>query len=253
MMEDRNPSAPGITLGEPLRYQIVRSKKRRRTLVLCVERSGKVLVRAPVRATQDAIHAFVREKRRWIEKKLSQVRQEQIQHKPRAFLPGEKFLYLGKLYPLRITNATNGQPPLHLLEGEFHLTESVREKAKDLFMEWYRKEAETIIRQRIGLYRDTLQVHPTKERITSARCQWGGCSARNTLTFSWRIIMAPLHVIDYVVIHELAHIREKNHSPKFWKIVEATLPNYRDHRDWLKQQGHLLTATGAEIDPKRCG
>ena len=252
-MDDRNPSAPGITLGEPLRYQIVRSKKRRRTLVLCVERSGKVLVRAPVRATQDAIHAFVIEKRRWIEKKLSQVRQEQIQHKPRAFLPGEKFLYLGKLYPLRITNATNGQPPLHLLEGEFHLTESIREKAKNLFMEWYRKEAEMIIRQRIGLYRDTLQVHPTKERITSARCQWGGCSARNTLTFSWRIIMAPLHVIDYVVIHELAHIREKNHSPKFWKIVEATLPNYRDHRDWLKQQGHLLTATGAEIDPKRYG
>jgi len=240
-----------MTLGEPLRYQIVRSKRRRRTLVLCVERSGKVLVRAPVRATQDAIHAFVREKRRWLEKKLSQVRQEQIQHKPKAFLPGEKFLYLGELYPLRITNSTDGHPPLHMREGEFHLTESVREKAKDLFVEWYRKEAGTIIRQRVGLYRDTLQVCLTAERITSARFQWGGCSAKNTLTFSWRIVMAPLHVIDYVVIHELAHIREKNHSPKFWKIVEAALPNYRDHRDWLKQQGHLLTTAGAEIDPER--
>ena len=241
MMEDRNPGAPGMTLHGSLRYQIVRSKKRRRTLAICVERSGKVMVRAPVRATQDAIDAFVREKTCWIEKRLSQIRQEQTQHKPRAFLPGERFLYLGKLYPLRITDATNGQPPLHLKEGQFHLTENLREKAKDLFIEWYRKEAETIIRQRIGLYREALQVHPTAERITSARCQWGGCSARNTLTFSWRIIMAPLPVIDYVVIHELAHIREKNHSPRFWKIVEATLPDYRDHRDWLRKQGQLLT------------
>jgi len=174
MMDNRNPSLPGITLGEPLRYQILRSKRRRRTLVLCVERSGKVLVRAPVRATQEAIHVFVREKRHWIEKKLSQVRQEQIQHKPKAFLPGEKFLYLGKLYPLRITNSTDGHPPLHLKEGEFHLTESVREKAKDLFVGWYRKEAGTIIHQRVGLYRDTLHVCPTAERITSARFQWGG-------------------------------------------------------------------------------
>jgi len=98
----------------------------------------------------------------------------------------------------------------------------------------------TNIRERVQFYSQTMHLSPQRERITSAKYQWGGCSSRNTLSFSWRLMMAPLPVIDYIVVHELGHIQEKNHSPRFWKIVETTLPDYRARRDWLKKYGHLL-------------
>ena len=122
----------------------------------------------------------------------------------------------------------------------FYLDERCQEKAKDLFVTWYKEQAVRTIRDRLQFYSQTMRLSPRRERISSARHQWGGCSSRNTLSFSWRLMMAPLSVIDYIVVHELGHIKEKNHSPRFWKIVETTLPDYRTRRDWLKKYGYLL-------------
>ncbi|MCS7122892.1 MAG: M48 family metallopeptidase, partial [Candidatus Micrarchaeota archaeon] len=77
-------------------------------------------------------------------------------------------------------------------------------------------------------------------RITNARRRWGSCSSSNNLNFSWRLIMAPLEVIDYVVVHELVHTRIKNHSKAFWRMVEAVMPDYDRQRRWLRENGHML-------------
>jgi predicted metal-dependent hydrolase len=226
-------------MNEPVQYQIIRSKRRRRTLALFIERNGAVVVRVPLRVTQEAVHRFIKEKERWIHRKLIQIREHQERCKSKEFVPGERFFYLGQPYTLQMTQDDEDQRPLVFGDGLFRLKGDSRERTKDLFIQWYRDQAETIIRQRIRHYQDKIQVRPRGERITSAKHQWGGCSAKNTLTFTWRLMMAPLSVIDYVIVHELAHIREKNHSPRFWKIVEQELPDYRELRKWLRDHGHL--------------
>jgi len=225
---------------EDFRYDIVRSRHRRRTIAITIERDGRVVVRAPAKAGRDTLHQFVQEKRPWIRKKLLQIRQERTDAHPRAFASGEKFFYLGDNYPLKVTDSLGGVPPLAFIGGEFRLNERFKGDRKALFVVWYKKQAETLIRQRIDRYREVMGIPSFQMRITSAKYQWGGCSSRDRITFSWRIVLAPLPMVDYVVVHELAHLRERNHSSNFWKIVEAILPDYRVRRQWLREHGYLL-------------
>ena len=225
---------------EDVRYDIVRSRHRRRTIAICIERDGRVVVRAPTKTARDTLHQFVQEKRPWIKRKLLQIRQERTHAYPRAFVSGETFFYLGENYPLKVTNGQHGAPPLAFINGEFRLNEHFKNNGKALFVAWYKKQAETVIRQQIDRYKEVMDIPSVQERITSAKYQWGGCSSRHRVTFSWRIVLAPLPMVDYVVVHELAHLRERNHFPKFWKIVEAILPDYRIRRVWLRKHGHLL-------------
>jgi hypothetical protein len=94
--------------------------------------------------------------------------------------------------------------------------------------------------ERIRHYSGMIGLYPDRLRISNARFRWGSCSRDNSLSFSWRLAMAPSLIIDYVVVHELAHIKEKNHSRSFWALVETMMPDYRKHRHWLKENGHLL-------------
>jgi len=114
------------------------------------------------------------------------------------------------------------------------------EKARELFMGWYRKEAEEKLVERVRYYSNKLQLFPKDIRITSAKYRWGSCSADDRLSFSWRIIMTSFKIIDYVLIHELVHIREKNHSRRFWTCLGSIVPDYRDCRRWLKENGSSL-------------
>jgi len=225
---------------EDLRYDIVRSRHRRRTIAITIERDGRVVVRAPAKTARDTLHQFVQEKKPWISKKLLQIRQERTDAYPRAFVSGETFFYLGDRYPLKITYNLRGAPPLAFIGGEFQLNERFKGNRKALFVAWYKIQAETLIRQRIDQYREVMDIPSVQIRITSAKYQWGGCSSRDRITFSWRIVLAPLLMLDYVVVHELAHLRERNHSSNFWKIVETILPDYRVRRQWLREHGYLL-------------
>lgn len=85
-----------------------------------------------------------------------------------------------------------------------------------------------------------MDVRPEKLRISSARTRWGSCSAKGTISLTWRLVMAPPEILDYVIVHELAHLKVKNHSSAFWKVVETYLPGYQNQRKWLKQNGHTL-------------
>ncbi len=109
------------------------------------------------------------------------------------------------------------------------------------FTNWYKERAYEKIKERVEFYAQKRGLKYNRVNITSAEKRWGSCSAKGNLNFSWRLIMAPLPVVDYVVVHELVHLIEKNHSKEFWKKVKLFMPDYEKYKDWLKEKGHLLT------------
>ena len=223
----------------PFSYHLIRSKKRRKTISLHIKEDGKIVIYTPYCTPKWEIEKFIEEKESWIIGKMSE-REKRTKEVEKTFLPGEKFLYLGEWYPLEIQESSNRGAPLTLAFGKFILSHDRIGEARDLFCHWYKKEAKEKITERVDHYGNRFQLLPEGIKITSARSRWGSCSRDNRLSFSWRIIMASLTIIDYVLIHELVHIREKNHSQKFWNYLESVLPDYRKHRSWLRENGHLL-------------
>ena len=211
--------------------RLIRSK--RRTIALIVERDGSVTVRAPLKMSMKVIEEFVVKHADWVEKKQAEVANA-VPEKTKQYQQGERFLFLGQAYPLEIVKGTSKKL---VLEDAFKLAESEQKNADILFRNWYRKQAAKIIGERTALFAERYQLPVGKIRITSARTRWGSCSPKNTLSFSWRLVMTPLDVIDYVVIHELAHTVHHNHSKRFWTLVETWMPDYKERRKRLRQYG----------------
>jgi predicted metal-dependent hydrolase len=222
-----------------LSYDLIRSKKRRKTISLHIKEDGKIVIYTPYRVPKWEIEKFIQQKQTWIVEKISE-KDKRVNEVKKKFLPGEKFLYLGEWYPLEMQESSKQGPPLRLAFGKFILNHDHIAEARDLFCNWYKREAKEKITERVNHYSRRFQLLPGGIKITSARFRWGSCSRDNRLSFSWRVIMASLAVIDYILIHELVHIREKNHSKKFWTYLESILPDYKEHRHWLRENGHLL-------------
>lgn len=215
--------------------KIIRSK--RRTLAFEVTRDARLIVRAPERTPLDFIEKIVFKKHFWIHNKQKLAKETYHQVQPKEFVNGEGFLYLGNTYRLYIVDESN--PPV-LLEQEFRLSREYLPKARELFIDWYKKQAEQKIKERVDWYSNLFGFKYNRFSITNAQKRWGSCSAKDNLHFSWRLIMAPLSVIDYVVVHELVHVERKNHSQEFWKRIKIIIPNYQESRIWLKENEHRL-------------
>jgi hypothetical protein len=222
-----------------LNYHLIRSKRRRKTISLHIKEDGRIVVSTPYYTPKWEIEKFIQEKQLWIFTKISE-KKKQVKEAEKTFSSGERFLYLGEWYPLEIHELDQKEPPLRLSLGRFILSKDHTEGARDLFIQWYKREAKEKIAGRMEYYSHRLHLFPKAIRITNARSRWGSCSRNNRLSFSWRMIMASSTVIDYILIHELIHIREKNHSRRFWTTLESVLPDYRKHRLWLKENGYLL-------------
>jgi hypothetical protein len=215
--------------------QLIRSK--RKTVGLYVERDGRLIVRAPRGVPRAFIDAFVQEKEAWILEKQALARRMAEQNRPRQFVDGENFLYLGQSYPLVIV-AQQAKPLV--FNAGFHLRRTDQPRAAMLFEAWYRGQARQVIGERVAWYAQQYGFHYGKIRIGAARTRWGSCSTSGTLSFTWRLVMAPLEMIDYVAAHELVHTRVRNHSPAFWEALAVVMPDYKARRAWFHQHGHTL-------------
>jgi predicted metal-dependent hydrolase len=213
--------------------KLVRSK--RKTLSLIVEEDGTLTVRAPLRMKVADIRRFIETKADWIQRKQARVQKEALP--ARQYADGEMFLYLGQEVPLRLIPDCK---PALVMDGTFRLTRSAQPRAAVVFEAWYKKQARAVLTGRVEFFARKYGFKVEKIRISSARSRWGSCSARGTLSFTWRLVMAPPAVIDYVVVHELCHLKELNHSKSFWVRVEAILPEYMSCRKWLKLNGTKL-------------
>ena len=214
----------------PMQIQInelIRSK--RRTIALIVERDGSL---TPVAE----IDSFIQEKSNWIIRTREKVKA--IAEIPeRKYEDGEKFLFLGNEYELKLVKP---QRPALKFNNGFSLGSTSQKRAEQVFIRWYKAQACAVISERTKILSEQYGFKPKQVKISSARTRWGSCSPDGTLNFTWRLVMAPLDVIDYVVIHELVHLRVKNHSGKFWMSVETIYPDYKNQRKWLRENGAKL-------------
>lgn len=222
-------------MNKPVSYKIIRS--RRRSIALQVNSDTTLIVRAPVFASSRYIEKIVTEKQRWITQKQNEMLRKSKQSSKKEFIDGEDFLFLGKKYKLKFIP---DQKENIIFNEDLLIAEDKKNYTKKIIENWYKKQATEKINQRVIFYADNHGFKHNAIKLSNACTSWGSCSPDNTLRFSWRLIMAPLNVVDYVVVHELSHLRHRNHSADFWATVGLILPNYKTERKWLKQNGYLL-------------
>ncbi|HNY49717.1 MAG TPA: SprT family zinc-dependent metalloprotease [Smithella sp.] len=224
-----------------INYRITRSKKRKKTISLQVRGESEIIVSAPCFTSAAEISRFVEEKQQWINKIIRKQKDDALKNKVREYQTGEHFLYLGQSYPLDVFFEPFENAGVVFWNNRFYLNApNNKELKKYYFVSWYKKKAAEYINQRIIFYSRILKLHPEKIRITSAESRWGSCSEDDHLAFSFRLIMAPPAIIDYVIVHELAHIKEKNHSSNFWQVVASVIAEYKQHRRWLRENHQIF-------------
>ncbi|MFA5322570.1 MAG: SprT family zinc-dependent metalloprotease [Smithella sp.] len=220
-------------------YTVNRSRKRRKTISLQIRNEAEVIISAPYFTPADEISLFVEEKQNWIQKKIRKQKEDSLKNKAKDYDTGEHFFYLGQSYPLEVFFEPFENAGVFFRDNRFYLNaQENKDLKKYYFVSWYKKKAREYINQRVDFFSRMLKLRHESLKITSAQSRWGSCSSDNNLAFSFRLIMAPSAVIDYVIVHELTHIREKNHSPNFWQGVESVMPEYKMHRRWLKDNHH---------------
>jgi len=212
------------------------TRSKRRTIALIIERDSTLTVRAPIRAPQALIQQFIHEKTDWITRTREKLKSI-VQTPARQYTDGETFLFLGSPFDLKLVKQ---QRPSLQFDSGFTLSRTAQKKGEQVFTRWYKERALEIISERVNQYARQHNFNPKQVKITSAKTRWGSCSPNGTLNFTWRLVMAPLDVIDYVVVHELAHLNVKDHSSKFWKVVESIYPEYKKQRKWLRENGEKL-------------
>lgn len=214
-------------------------RSRRRSLSLRVLPDGRLEVRAPLRYPEYKIRAFVQSRAEWIDKQRLVMVQRSAQYPPHTWLPGDRLLWLGE--PLALAAGAQKRPLVVLTGRELRVAAEAMPRARVLVERWYKAQAGIYMEERLrdlaGLHGFTYQ----RLRVSNARTRWGSCSSTGVISLSWRLMMAPPRVIDYVMLHELAHLRQANHSAKFWAIVAGMMPDYKAQRAWLKVSGYALT------------
>ncbi|HTX92176.1 MAG TPA: SprT family zinc-dependent metalloprotease [Anaerolineales bacterium] len=216
--------------------KLVRS--RRRTIALIVQADATLTVRAPLRMPDGEITKFVETHTDWILKNQARARRS-APPPPKQYRDGESFLYLGKSYPLKLVPPQ--RPALKFDGRTFTLGRSAAARGEQAFVRWYKARALEVLTERVRALAAKHGFQYTKVRISSARTRWGSCSSKGTLSFTYRLVMAPPEVVDYVVAHELVHTKVRNHSKVFWNRVAGLMPDYKARLGWLKKNGRFLS------------
>jgi len=215
----------------------------RRTLTISVDERAQVSVASPFTMSQKVIHEFVHEKARWILKRVREAQRNQDILSQRDFADGHRFLFLGKKCTLNVVSADvkRSRIAFDVLKG-WTVTvpdglpeQQRRQQVKTKMLQWYRAQAKEVLGGRMFHYGRMMGVLPKRIAIRSQKRLWGCCDYNTqTIHLNWQIILSPVKVIDYVVVHELCHLTVPSHSKRFWKKVEKVMPDYDGYRQWLK-------------------
>lgn len=209
----------------------------RKTISIIVERDRSVVVRAPLNTSEDLIRKEVNKRKRLIQEKLSHNQKYPFPKPSKQFVSGETLLYLGKHYKLYVTEKLGEGI---LFDNKFFIGKTTQEEANKLFRQWYIKSATEILVPKVKAIAKQLGVSYNNIHVLDLKYRWGSCTPKNNIHFNWRIIKAPMTVIEYIIVHELTHLLEANHTPEFWNRVAVQLPNYDKAKLWLKENGHEL-------------
>ena len=226
----------------------VKHGKRKKTVAIHIDLTAKVKVLAPQGLEGGKIREIVQKKARWILEKQEQIKRRRDSHPAKEYVSGESFPYLGREYRLKIIRSSLEHKNRCRLVNERLLVEidgkaegkGEKTVVKNALMDWYREQAEKKIFERINYYTRLIGEQPKSVKIRNHKRQWGSCSGNGSVRFNWKIIMTPISVLDYVIVHELMHLREMNHSRRFWRCVAQVCAEYTTAEKWLKQHVALL-------------
>lgn len=211
---------------------IIRSRKSK-SVGIQILQDTTIKVTIPFFFPKFMVSKVLEQKKDWIQKTQAKMTAKQEKN-----MPDGHYLYLGKSYPVQIRS---GQKELIEVEDKMYVASFNEKYFKTYLTSWYKQRARKIISERVNHYATIAGLTYTSVAITTAETRWGSCSSNKTLNFNWKLVMAPIEVIDYVVTHELAHLTELNHSHTFWETVRKMYPLYREYRTWLKRNGDRLT------------
>jgi len=208
--------------------------EKRKTLGLVVERDKSVVVLAPQGTNRETLDAFVEKRRFWLYEKINHTPKLGVLSPETPFISGKAIPYLGKNYKLDVTeDLMDGIA----FKGKFLISRQNLQDGKAILEAWYKDKAKQKIVPLVARYAGHLGVAYNAIFISDLKYRWGSCTLKGNLNFNWRLIKAPQFVINYVVIHELAHLLELNHSERFWNIVKVQMPNYLEAKEWLREHG----------------
>ena len=220
-------------------FEIFKTDRRKTASIKIVE--GRVHVVVPKRLSDARVKDLIIKRTSWIKKKL-RIQAETVLPKPKEYVSGENFTYLGRNYRLKLI--PNGEEEVKLKGG--YLTLGYQEKlpetdrqsiVKESLERWYKGHALKRLTEKSKRYEKILRVTPSSISLKNYKSRWGSCSNSGEINFNWKIIIAPHHIVDYVVVHELCHMLEHNHSSRYWRHVQSVIPYYKMDRQWLKVNG----------------
>lgn len=229
--------------GDGFRYALRRSK-RAKNIRITVGDDGVVLT-LPDRVAERHGHAFVRERSDWIAKTLSKIEAADDIVASRALSDGSCVPFLGRDLTLRILSGPSGRVTLKEASGELwvRVPDDRRETVAAALERWYRRQAKTIFTERTDAVVARNGTSYERIAVRDQKTRWGSCSTSGTISFNWRLLLAPEEVLDYVVEHEAAHIEVRDHSANFWALMDARVDGWKDSRLWLKRHGSTLRLT----------
>jgi|TARA_B110001452_G_scaffold227469_1_gene202396 predicted metal-dependent hydrolase len=210
-------------------------KSKRKTVSIFVERDGSVTALVPSNLSDDEIATILKAKEYQIHRNLAQWFQLNERHVTREYVNGQSFLYLGRNYRLKLVDDKLGE--LKFYKGYFLLSKDELSNAEQYFIDFYRNKLKQKIKPLIIRYKEQLGVSPNDVKVMELKNRWASCSAKGNINFHWKCAMAPMDVLQYIIVHELAHLIHLNHTTEFWNEVDKVLPKHEEQMNWLKLNG----------------
>lgn len=200
----------------------------------------QIQISAPARLAVSELKTMVSTKAAWIIKQAAKLELLSTAAVNSAITEGSQVLYLGNPYTIALKQANI--PDVYCYNKIIVISYPLdgAKTADAVLKDWYIKAAAAIFREKTSFWAPRLGVNPQRITIKDQKTRWGSCSSKGNIAYNWRVVMAAPAVLDYLVVHELSHLLVPNHSKNFWRLVETTLPEYKIHRKWLKDNGRLL-------------
>jgi len=214
----------------------IRKNTRRKRIAVGVDSHGTWFVGAPDFFSKEQLIKILAENEN-ASKLIGRIEAKICEIPPkRAWNESEELLFRGKFFPLRWTEAP-AAPPLELRDEAFYISSRRRGKEIETFELWYERQLYRILREILPVWTQRLSAAPIKVSVKTVKTFWGSCSAKNRITFSSRLALTPTELLEYVVVHELAHLKYMNHSDKFWQEIARHIPDYKERRANLRKNG----------------
>ncbi len=232
----------GVLTIDDLRF-VLRLSPRRRSVGITVERNGDLTVAAPAAAPMARIEAAVRSRLFWVYQKLSLRRQVERRSGDRAYASGETYAYLGRSHRLLVDpQPAPRQPAVVLRDGRLVLRANAQAQAATHLAAWYRQHGQEWLPPRCAPWAARMQLDPKAIVVRDLHNRWGSCTTKGEIQFHWQIMTLPPAVIDYIIVHELAHLAHRNHDRAFWATVERAMPDYQRRKERMAQHagGYVL-------------